>query len=319
MSHLTARCLHSLSAASYGPYKTAEYGKLSTLWSSVDSSSGARLLIGPLQRDDGDHSHGFHSHRVLYTVGMCMVLNFAPAGQLMQMHAAAQSIPRTFELSLNGLLLLDFGLSRPLCALLQIQRDFVNSGIWDAFLCVHHFPFWHTYAIYPHNQENTWSATTPADELVQEECNIAPHCGKEVHHAVRRDFSWVPEAAPRLIRCFAQVRDTLQVCWQALAEMSLSAIWNWENPPINRVAIHPTIVQNRPCYHRCLPTLMKLMLATINKLCMRLKDPVKYNSPPWSAIFLTLPQPTRDQWGVHSPSVSKSVVTHWLVSILTTS
>jgi len=39
-----------------------------------------------------------------------------------------------------------------------------------------------------------------------------------------------------------QVRDTLQLHWQALAEISLSAIGKLENPPNYRVAIHCNIV-----------------------------------------------------------------------------
>ena len=45
---------------------------------------------------------------------MCMVLGSALAGQLVQIPAAARSIPRTSELLLHGLLLSDLGRSRPL-------------------------------------------------------------------------------------------------------------------------------------------------------------------------------------------------------------
>jgi len=43
---------------------------------------------------------------------MCVVLSFALAGQLMQMAAAARSIPRIFESLPQGLLLEDLSQSR---------------------------------------------------------------------------------------------------------------------------------------------------------------------------------------------------------------
>jgi hypothetical protein len=60
---------------------------------------------------------------------MYVVLCFALAGQLVQMPAAAGSIPRTSELLPHALLLEDLGRSRPLCVSLRIQRDIMNPGI----------------------------------------------------------------------------------------------------------------------------------------------------------------------------------------------
>ena len=137
MVHQTAKCLHSVSAASYSPLETPESGKSSTLWYSVDSSSHAGLSFAQLQRVDGDRSHGYYSHQDQYSVTMCVVLSFALARHLVQMPAAAHSIPRTSELSLHSMLLWDLGRSCPLWVWLWIQRDFVNPGIWAAFLCIH--------------------------------------------------------------------------------------------------------------------------------------------------------------------------------------
>jgi len=44
IAHLTEKCLHSLSAASYGPNETPESGTSSTLRCLVDSSSCAGLV-----------------------------------------------------------------------------------------------------------------------------------------------------------------------------------------------------------------------------------------------------------------------------------
>jgi len=104
IAHLTEKWLHSLSAASYGPHKTPESSKSSTSWCSVDSSSHAGLSFGPLQRVDGDHLRSYHSHQDLYSVTMYVVLCFALTGQLVQMPAAALSVPRASELLPHGLL-----------------------------------------------------------------------------------------------------------------------------------------------------------------------------------------------------------------------
>jgi len=105
MVHQTATCLHSLPAAVYGSHETPESGKSLASLCSVDSSSHAGHSFAQLQRLDGDHSCGYHSHQDPYLVIMCVVLGFALAVQLMQMPAAAHSIPGTSELLLHGLLL----------------------------------------------------------------------------------------------------------------------------------------------------------------------------------------------------------------------
>ena len=173
MVHHTATGLHSLSAAWYGSHETPESGKSSTLWCWVHSSSRAGVSFGPLQRLGGDHSRGYHSHQDTYSVSICLELCFAPAGHHMQMPATDHLISRTSELILHGLLREDLGLTRRLWVSLWKQSDFVNPGIWAAFLCVHHWLLLHTCGIYPHDLQNTWLATTSNDKLGQEEDKIA--------------------------------------------------------------------------------------------------------------------------------------------------
>jgi len=82
MVHQTATCLHTLSAASYGPHETPESGKWLSSWCSVDSSSHTGLSFGQLQSVVWEQSLGYHSHQGPYSVTMCVVLGFALAGQL---------------------------------------------------------------------------------------------------------------------------------------------------------------------------------------------------------------------------------------------
>jgi len=103
MVHQTATCIHSLSAASYVPHEPPESGISWTSWCSVDSSSHAGLSIAQLQSVCGDHLRSYHSHQVMYSVIMCVVLGFALARQLVQMPAAAHLIPKISELLLHDL------------------------------------------------------------------------------------------------------------------------------------------------------------------------------------------------------------------------
>jgi len=103
MVHQTAMCLHSLSAVSYSPHEPADSGISSTSWYLVDSSSHPGFSLAQLQSVGGDHSHGYRSHQNLYSATRCMVLGFALARQLMQMPAAAHSIPNISELLLHDL------------------------------------------------------------------------------------------------------------------------------------------------------------------------------------------------------------------------
>jgi len=208
-------------------------------------------------------------------------------------------------------------LSRPLWVWLWIESDFVNPGIWAAFLCVHHCPFWHTYGIYPHYPQKTSLATTSNDELGQEDDKIALPCVEEVRLAVHFRFSLL-EGASLLMRRLGQVQDTLQVPWQALVTMSLPAIRKSKIPPNYWVAIHRAIDQTHCCNPLCLPTLTGTMLASIYEPSMLQKHPAKCTSPPGSSDVLVPPQSTPDQWGVHSLLVSRRVVFHWRVSILLT-
>jgi len=210
------------------------------------------------------------------------------------------------------------GLSYPLWVSLRIQTDFVNPGIWSAFLCIHRCPLLHTGGIYPHDLQNTRIATTSNDELGQKEDKIEPPVMEEGHQGVHVHFHLVGKGAPLLFRCDCQVWDTVQVRCQALAEISLSAIGKLENRPKYPVAIHRTIVEKRCCDPRCHPTLTWTMLATICEPSMFLKHPMKCISPQESSVVLALSQFNWDQWGWHFPLVSEQVVFHWLFSILTT-
>ena len=66
MVHQTATCLHSLSAALYGPHERPESGISSTSWCQVDSSSHPGLSCAQLRIVGGDHSPGYRSHQDLY-------------------------------------------------------------------------------------------------------------------------------------------------------------------------------------------------------------------------------------------------------------
>jgi len=142
-------------------------------------------------------------------------------------------------------------------------------------------------------------------------------CMEEVHWVVHFLFSLL-EGAFLLMRRLGQVPDTLQVPSQAFPQMNLSAFRKLESPPKYQVASHHAIFQKHCCDPRCLPTLTRNMLATIYEPSMLQKHPVECTSPPGSSDVLALPQFTRDQYGVHSPSVSGQVVCHWPVSMVTT-
>jgi len=92
-----------------------------------------------------------------------------------------------------------------------------------------------------------------------------------------------------------------------------------ENPPKYRVAIHWTIVLKRYTDPRCLPIPMGNMPGTIYVPSTHLKHPVKSISPQGSGVLHAHPQSSRDQHGVHSPSISEPGVSHSRVLILTTS
>jgi len=112
--HLTARNLHAPWTVSYAPAAIPESSISSSSWYSVGSSDCARLSFEPLQTAGGDHSLCYHNHCVQCSIAMCVELCFAPAGQPIQIPAAAHSIPRTSEVLPHGLLLRDLGPSHPL-------------------------------------------------------------------------------------------------------------------------------------------------------------------------------------------------------------
>jgi len=193
---------------------------------------------------------------------MRVVLGCALAGELVQMPAAAHSIPKISELLLHNWQLYTLGLSHPLWVWLWIQRGFVNLGFWAAFLCIHHCTFRHTCGIYPHYPQKTSLATTVNNKLGPEEDKITLPFVEEVHCVVDFRFSLL-QGATLLKHCLCQVWDTLQVHWQWLAKISLSAIEKSQIPPNYRVAIHRAILQNHCCDPQCLPTLTRNMLTAI--------------------------------------------------------
>jgi len=171
----------------------------------------------------------------------------------------------------------------------------VNPGIRAAFISVHHCPFLHTGGIYPHDLQNTWLATTSNDELSQEEDRIALLFVEEVYCGEHFHISLVPERVALLMGHLHHVRDTSHICRQELAEMSLSAIGKWMNPPKYHVAIHRTIVETRHCDPLCLPILTKNIQATIDEPFILLKHHMKDISPPGPLVLLTHPQSKQDQ------------------------
>jgi hypothetical protein len=79
--------------------------------------------------------------------------------------------------------------------------------------------------------QNTLCATTSNDELGLAENEIAQPFEEEVHEAMCLNYLQVQAEAPQLMLRLCQVRDTLLLHWQALADISLSAIRKSENPP----------------------------------------------------------------------------------------
>jgi len=237
----------------------------------------------------------------------------------MQMPAAVHSIPRTSELIPHGLLLWDLGLFHPLWVWLQTQRDLANFRIWVAFLCAHCCPFPHTCRKYPNDLIKTLWATTSNDELWLAADKIALPAKEEVHEVSRFYYFHACAGAPNLILDLHQVRDTPQVNWEALAEMYLSAIRIWENPPRCQVAIRCTIVLKCHSNPRCLPISIRIMPASFYIPSTLLKHLVKCISLQGPLVYLALLQSIQDEQGVHSPSISEQVVSHPPVSILTTS
>jgi len=235
------------------------------------------------------------------------------------MPGAAHSIPRTSELIPHGLLLWDLGLSYPLWVWLRTQRDLANLGIWAAFLCAQRCPFPHTYRKYPKVLYKTLWATFSNYKLGLAADEIAPPFEGEVHTAWSFYYLQACAGAPRLMLHLRQALDSPQVSWPALAEMCLSAIGKSENPPKYWVVIHCTMVLNGHSDPRCLPIPMRNMAATIYEPSTLLKHPMKCISTQESSVLLALLQCIRDQNGVWSPQVSKQVVSHSQVSILTTS
>jgi len=279
--HQTAMCLQCLPAVLYRPHKPPESGIASMPWCSVDSSCHAALSFVPLQVSGGDPSSCYRSNQNQYSVTMCVVRGFALAGQLMQMPAAAHWIPKISCISPHDSQLWHLGLSCPLWVWLWIQRDFVNPGICAKFLCVHHSLFRHICGIYPHDPQKLHSPPLQWRTWPERGQNSTAFV-EEVHWAVHFHFSF-QERASLLMHRLRQVRDTLQVPWQALAQMSFSAIRKSEIPPRYRVAIHRAMVQKHHCDPRCLPTFMRNMLAAIHEPSMLQKHPAKYTTSPWSS------------------------------------
>jgi hypothetical protein len=94
LAHQTATYLQSLSTAWYGPPKAPASSMSLMWWCSVDSSSHAELSFEQLQSVGRDHLCCNCSHQDMNSVTLWVVLGFALAGQLVQMPAAAHSIPK---------------------------------------------------------------------------------------------------------------------------------------------------------------------------------------------------------------------------------
>jgi len=98
MAHPMEKCYHTLSATSYCPHVTPGSGESLTWWCFVNTSCHAGLSFVPLQNVDGDHSRRNHSHQDLDPVTMRVGLGIAQIGQLVPMHAAGCSMPRTSDI-----------------------------------------------------------------------------------------------------------------------------------------------------------------------------------------------------------------------------
>jgi len=147
----------------------------------------------------------------------------------------------------------------------------------------------------------------------------APPVVEDVHWGAYFHCSRVPEEAPALLIGPGRIPETPQVCWSALAKMSLPAIRESENPPQYWVAIHHTTVLNRHWDPRCLPALMKIMQPTICEPSTLLKFIVRCIFPQVSSVLPGHSQSIWDQECVQSHSISETMVFCRQVSILTTS
>jgi len=115
-----------------------------------------------------------------------------------------------------------------------------------------------------------------------------------------------------------QVLDSLQVSFQQLAEMCLTAMGKSDNPPTCRVCAHNSIVRKHHSDPLSLPIPLKNMPATMYVPSTLLTHPVMYISAQGSWVELPHPQSSHDQLGMHFPSISDPGVTHSCDLILTT-
>jgi len=121
----------------------------------------------------------------------------------------------------------------------------ISAYMWN-------IPTWCTqYLVNPHFKWWTWRGRG----------QIAPPVVGEVHWGVHLHLCFVLEGASVMISSVCQVWDTPQLHWEVLAEMSLSNIRQSDNPAWYWVAIHCTMVAKHHCDARCLPPLLKNMLA----------------------------------------------------------
>jgi len=150
----------------------------------------------------------------------------------------------------------------------------MNAALCTAFLCVHHCQSLYTCGIYLHDLGNTWLASTSNNTVGKEENQIIRPFVDEAHRALH--FHSCRLEGMFLLKCrHLQVRDTLQVCWQTLAEMSLLAIGKSENPPKQQVAIRCTIVQKPHCNPRRLLNQTYNLLAATSPSSMLPKNLMK--------------------------------------------
>ena len=105
----------------------------------------------------------------------------------------------------------------------------MNPAIWVAFLYIHCCPFQHIWVIYLHDPQHTSLDTTSDQESHLEEDKLVPPFMEKVHWELEIHFSIVQEGASFLMRHISQIRDSVQVPWQAFTELSLLAIGISEN------------------------------------------------------------------------------------------
>ena len=121
-----------------------------------------------------------------------------------------------------------------------------------------------------------------------------------------------------LMLSLRNVQDTVQVPLQVLGKMTLSAIGILEIALKYWMANDCAIDPRHRCDPRWLPTLKRMILATIYQPSMLPKHLVQCTSPTGSSDMLSRPESTQSQCGVYAALASRQGIFHLRVSILTT-